>query len=203
MSIDNIYLVEGNIRCTTSLKEYRIATDTLPALNHLISVLGCSYIHCSLLNILTNAWINHCMHSLAYSTCKVYKGKAHQAEVITLFLILNSRTSLYFTGGRNDFAMFEKLPELLPIHTANGFTLITDKWSIVLRYLNACNDAVTTRINNIYYENLTCWLLSLGAFFQDRFIVIGDKGFVRINTPNGTEFMTFVLRFLGDTIFVL
>jgi len=92
---------------------------------------------------------------------------------------------LYFTGGRNDFATFERLPKPLPIHTANGSTLIAGKGSVVLRHLNACNDTVITRINNVFYcEDLTCQLLSLGAFLQDGFIVTGDKGFVRINTPD-------------------
>jgi len=77
ISIDNNYLAEGNIRCTASLKECRIATDTLPASNCLISALGCSSTQCSLLNILTNAQINHCMHGLAYSTCKACKGKTY------------------------------------------------------------------------------------------------------------------------------
>jgi len=111
---------------------------------------------------------------------------------------------LHFTGGRNDFAMFERLPEPLPIHTANGSILITGKGSVVLRHLNACNDTVTTRINNVFYcKDLTCQLLSLGAFLQDRFIVTGDKGFIRINIPDGAEFMIYVLRFLDNTIFVL
>jgi len=92
---------------------------------------------------------------------------------------------LYFTGGRNDFATFERLSKPLPIHTANGSTLIAGKGSVVLRHLNACNDTVITRINNVFYcEDLTCQLLSLGAFLQDGFIVTGDKGFVRINTPD-------------------
>jgi len=165
ISIDNTYLAEGDIRCAISLKECRIATNTLPALNHLISASDYSSTQCSLLNILTNAQINCCMHGLAYSTCKACKEKAHQIEVITPFWILNSGASLYFMGGKNDFAMFERLPKPLPIHTANGSTLITGKGSVVLRHLNACNDAVTTRINNVFYcEDLTYRLLSLGAF---------------------------------------
>ena len=204
MSIDNTYLAKGNIRCTASLKECRIATDTLLALNCLISALGCSSTQCSLLNILTNVQINRCIHGLAYSTCKACKEKTHQIEVITSFWILDSGALLHFTGERNDFAMFERLPEPLPIHTANGFTLITGKGSVVLRHLNACNDTVTTRINNVFYcKDLTCQLLSFRAFLQDRFIVTGDKRFIRINTPDGTEFMIYVPRFLDNTIFVL
>jgi len=42
MSINNTYFAEGDIRCTVSLKEYRIATNTLLALNHLISASDCS-----------------------------------------------------------------------------------------------------------------------------------------------------------------
>jgi len=42
MSIDNTYLAEGDIRCAVSLKECRIATNTLPASNHLISASDCS-----------------------------------------------------------------------------------------------------------------------------------------------------------------
>ena len=204
ISIDNTYLAESNIRCTASLKECRIATNILLASNCLISALGCSSTQCSLLNILTNVQINHYMHGLAYSTCKACKGKTHQIEVITPFWILDSGALLHFTGGRNDFAMFERLPEPLPIHTANGSTLITDKGSVVLRYLNACNNTVTTRINNVFYcKDLTYQLLSLGTFLQDRFIVTGDKGFIRINTPDGAEFMIYIPRFLNNTIFVL
>ena len=75
VSINNTYLAKGDIRCTASLKECKIATDTLPALNCLILVFGCSSTQCSLLNILTNAQINCCMHGLAYFTCKAYKEK--------------------------------------------------------------------------------------------------------------------------------
>ena len=83
--------------------------------------------------------------------------KAYQTEVITPFWILNSGALLHFTGERNDFITFERLPEPLPIYTANGFILIIGKGSVVLRHLNACNDTVTTRINNVFYcKDLTC-----------------------------------------------
>jgi len=88
--------------------------------------------------------------------------------------------------------------------TPNTYCKWFHKGSVVLRHLNACNNAITTRINNVFYcKDLTCWLLFLGAFLQNGFIVTGDKRFIRINTPDGAEFITFVPRFLGDTIFVL
>ena len=144
-------------RAVGFIPAWSLAFLQLLALNRLILTLGYSSTQCSLLNILTNAQINYCIHGLAYFTCKACKGKAYQTEVITPFWILDSGALLHFTGGRNDFITFERLPEPLPIHTANGFILITGKESVVLRHLNTCNDAVITRINNVFYcKDLTC-----------------------------------------------
>jgi len=100
--------------------------------------------------------------------------------------------------------MFEKLLVPFPIYTANGSTHITGKGVVVLRHLNTKNSIITTILLSVFFcKDLTCHLLFLGAFLQDKLTVSGNKGIVSINTKSGIEYMTFKPRFSIDTIYML
>jgi len=110
----------------------------------------------------------------------------------------------HFTEKKRDFITFEKLLVPFPIHTANSSTYITGKGTVVLRHLNTKNTIITTTLPFVFFcEDLTCHLLSLGAFLQDGLTVSRNKGIVSINTKSGIEYMTFKPRSLMDTIYVL
>jgi len=100
--------------------------------------------------------------------------------------------------------MFEKLLVPFPIHTANSSIHITGKGMVVLRHLNTKNSIITTTLLSVFFcEDLTCCLLSLGAFLQDELTVSGNKGIVSINTKSDIEYMTFKPRSSINTIYVL
>jgi len=160
--------------------------------------------YCSLTHVLKNAHIKLCPHRLASSACQNCKDKKLVPVKITPFWILNSGASLHFTEEKRDFITFQELPIPFPIHTANSSTHITGKGSVVLKYLNSKNQEVTTNIPSVFFcEDLTCRLLSLGAFLQDGLTVEGNKGVVMTKNTNGPEHMTFETRMLMDMIYML
>ena len=96
---------------------------------------------------------------------------------------------------------FEVLAMLLPIYTANGSTLITGKGT---KHLSSQNKEITTTVNMVFFcEDLTCQLLSLGAFLQEGFTVTENKDHITVNSIGNANFMTFKPRMANDTIYIL
>jgi len=196
------YFMENGIRYALLPHESKTDTYTYSVLNCWKSTLDCSSIG-SILNVLLNAYINQCTHRLAYSTCKACKGKRHQGD-ITPFWILDSGTSLHFSGDKSDFVTFKVLAMPLPIYTANGSILITGKGTVILKHLSSQNKEVTTTVKLVFFcEDLTCQLLSLGAFLQEGFTVTGDKDHITIDSGGNANSMTFKPRMANDTIYIL
>ena len=196
------YFMENGIRYASLPHESKMDTYTYSASNCWKSTLDCSSVG-SILNILSNAYINQCVHGLAYSTCKACKGKRRQGNT-TLFWILDLDMSLHFLGDKSDFVTFKVLAMPLPIYTANGSTLITGKGTVILKHLSSQNKEVTTIVNMVFFcKNLTCRLLSLGAFLQEKFIVTGNKDHVTVNSVGNANSITFKPRMANNTIYIL
>jgi len=63
---------------------------------------------------------------------------------------------------------------------------------------------MTTNVPSVFfYKDLTCQLLSLGAFLWDGLTVEEDKGIVMTKNANSLEHMIFKLRMSMDMIYVL
>ena len=196
------YFMENSIRYAPLPHESKTNTYTCLVSNSWKSTLDCSSVG-SILNVLSNAYINQCVHRLAYSTCKAYKGKRCQGD-ITPFWILDSGVSLHFLGDKSDFVTFKVLAMPLPIYTANRSTLITSKSIVILKHLSSQNKEVTTTVKSVFFcEDLTCQLLSLGTFLQEGFRVIEDKDHVTVDNHGNANSMTFKPRMANNTIYIL
>jgi len=205
MSVDNILFANSGIRCTVLPHERNYSTNLLSVPKPWVTASNCRMkIYYSVTHVLENAYIQICIHGLTFSACQNCKGTRQLLVEVTSFWILDFRALFYFTGEKRDFITFEKLLVPFPIYIANSSTHITEKGVVVLRHLNKKNSIIIITLLSLFFcKDLTCCLLSLGAFLQDGLTVSGNKGIISINTKSSKKYMTFKPRSSIDTIYVL
>jgi len=111
--------------------------------------------------------------------------------------LADSGASMHFTFDINDFIEYKELAEKIPVSTANSSSQIIGRGTVVL----LLESGESVRIFPVYYTpDLKVRLLSLGAFIQEGFHIIGTKNAIDV-MERSTPFLTFYPRVEGDSIF--
>ena len=102
--------------------------------------------------------------------------------------ILDSGASLYFTNDIDNFVDYEVLEGKKMVQTANSVAQMVGRGTIML----ALATGEVVHIHPVYHiPNLTCRLLSMGTFLQNRLTVFGSSQ--RILLEEGSNpFLTFI-----------
>ena len=102
--------------------------------------------------------------------------------------ILDSGASLHFTNDIDDFIDYEVLEGNNIVRTANSVAQMIGKGTILL----ALATEEVVRIYPVYHiPSLTCRLLSMGTFLQNRLRVLGSSQKISLE-EGSTPFLTFV-----------
>ena len=112
--------------------------------------------------------------------------------------IIDSGASDHFTNDINDFIECQRVDNV-SVRTANSSAQIVGQGTVLM----VLSTGEIVRINPVYYiPSLTCKLLSLGVFLQNKFKCIGGKNSIRVVKGSQT-FLTFNPRCEDSRIYVI
>jgi len=115
--------------------------------------------------------------------------------------ILDSGASLHFTGDMNDFIEYTPLEKNITTNTATSAdTQIIGKGTVMMAVEGSEH---MVRIAPVFYvPDLSMRLLSLGVFLRGGLQLNGNTERISL-LQDGQEFLTFLLRWDGATIFII
>jgi len=115
--------------------------------------------------------------------------------------ILDSGASLHFTGDMNDFIEYTPLEKNITANTATSAnTQIIGKGTVMMAVEGSKH---MVRIAPVFYvPDLSMCLLSLGVFLRGGLQLNGNTECISL-LQNGQEFLTFLPRWDGATIFII
>jgi len=115
--------------------------------------------------------------------------------------ILDSGASLHFTGDMNDFIEYTPLEKNITANTATSAdTQIIGKGTVMMAVEGSEH---MVRIAPVFYiPDLSMHLLSLGVFLRGGLQLNGNTERISL-LQDGQEFLTFLLRWDGATIFII
>jgi len=117
----------------------------------------------------------------------------------TVEWLADSGASMHFTFDINDFVEYQELAQKIPVTTANSFSQIIGKGTVVLHLQNG----ESVRIFPVYHTpDLTVRLLSLGVFMQMGFHIAGTREYIAVMQKT-KPFLLFHPRLPKDSIFVV
>ena len=139
----------------------------------------------------TNSYLNTFAHNTPLCLVLPSSNQEHQ-------WILDSGASLHFTHDINDFIDY-RLVKPIAISTATAFTNVIGKGTVILRV-----NGNAIRISPVWHvPEMTAKLISLGQLFKGGLHSRGNSQQITVYTSNNEEFLTFLPRKEGDTIFTI
>ena len=151
--------------------------------------------------------VNKCEHNVSYETCRRCKGKKSQRDASEPFdtWILDSGASFHFTHNRRILHNVRRLPEPIPVSTANGLIHIKEEGDATLTYLYRPTDTLrnyTLRGVHLLPNGDDQNLLSFGWFLQNGFSATCKAEYIKLyDTKTKVEFMRFTPVFPGATVY--
>ena len=113
--------------------------------------------------------------------------------------LLDSGASSHFTFMKDDLVDLEELEKPIPLKTANSFTQITARGTVLIQKHNK-----VYKLDPVYYvPDLNQRLISLGQLLNDGYESHGTTERIVIKDKKGTNFLSFEKLFSHDTLYWL